>query len=523
MSSHFRELAASHLYRNFHIVFPDDDDTSFDSPIDGLAGGLDTFVTSDHNYAKHLREISLDTLSTGIKAESAYKAYVYSASCGKFMNTLLLLTLRKAKSLDTFKWNIRVELSRPVYKALHSIKSLRHLHIRLQAGSSLYEPPPPLPSWSTQDAVPAIENTSPGQGAEPPSIFQNAPNHEVPSSIPAPYMMPVHFLAPTGPAFKPSQGKHRKKPAAVTEPPTLSGFKGLETLSILDIDNLDIVAEIKSCVRNSASTLRSLELSFSDHLATQARKPNLETEPEDSDQEDEFQLLPVSLPPPNDGSGPAKIFRAQQERKVQETVLGQIFEVETSVLNDHQSAETNEEAKKDKAQTVEDAAQVFLDTIGEASRRMWANLEGSSKFDIVSQEDALARIMEAARLVVESKEAQTQETPSTNATIPPTVSPDLATAEPAPPRTSDEQHGPSGKTLAASSGLFGSHGSVENAETSPEDIDVEAPEEQQLCIEGQDEPNVGSLSDETIPRESLASSRKVSALVYKLQTVRKRC
>lgn len=103
VSKHFRELAAAQLYRNFHIVFPDEDDPAFDSPIDGLAGGLDTFVTSDYDYAKHLRDLSLDTLSAGDKAEAAYKPYLYSVSCGKFMNTLLLLTLRKAKGLESFR------------------------------------------------------------------------------------------------------------------------------------------------------------------------------------------------------------------------------------------------------------------------------------------------------------------------------------------------------------------------------------------------------------------------------------
>ena len=97
------------MYRNFHIVFPDEDDKSFDSSIDGLAGGLDTFVTSEYDYAKHLRDLSLDTLSAGKKAENAYKAYLYDVSCGKFMNTLLLLTLRKAKSLETFRFVARIE------------------------------------------------------------------------------------------------------------------------------------------------------------------------------------------------------------------------------------------------------------------------------------------------------------------------------------------------------------------------------------------------------------------------------
>jgi len=96
-------MAAEELYRTFHIVFPDEDDFSNECSIDGLAGGLDTFVTSEYNYAQHLREIILETLSGGDKGERTYKDYLYSVSCGKFMNTLLLLTLRKAKTLETFK------------------------------------------------------------------------------------------------------------------------------------------------------------------------------------------------------------------------------------------------------------------------------------------------------------------------------------------------------------------------------------------------------------------------------------
>jgi hypothetical protein len=103
VSKHFRDIAAEHLYRSFHIVFPDDEDPASDSPIDGLACGLDTFVTSEYDYAKHLREIVLEAVSGGDKGERAYRHYLYDVSCGKFLNTLLLLTLRKAKSLETFK------------------------------------------------------------------------------------------------------------------------------------------------------------------------------------------------------------------------------------------------------------------------------------------------------------------------------------------------------------------------------------------------------------------------------------
>ena len=103
-SRHFHKLASTVLYRNFHIIFPDEDDPDFDLPKDGLAGGLDTFATSDYNYAAHLKDLSMETVSTGFKAEVSYQPYLYSASCGKFLNSLLHLTIKRAKALEVFRF-----------------------------------------------------------------------------------------------------------------------------------------------------------------------------------------------------------------------------------------------------------------------------------------------------------------------------------------------------------------------------------------------------------------------------------
>ncbi|KAK6603105.1 F-box domain-containing protein [Botrytis cinerea] len=132
VSKHFRDLAAKELYHTFHIVFPDLDDPD-DSIIDSLASGLDTFVTSDYDYSKYLRNIILEPLNGSLKGHLAYRSYLYDTSCGKFMNTLLLLTLRKAKALEAFKWDLRVQLSDQVFKGLHRISALQHLHIRMPA------------------------------------------------------------------------------------------------------------------------------------------------------------------------------------------------------------------------------------------------------------------------------------------------------------------------------------------------------------------------------------------------------
>jgi hypothetical protein len=74
-----------------------------------LAGGLETLVTSDYDYAKYLKDIVLEPMNGGDKGERAYRYYMYDLSCGKFMNTLFLLALRKAKVLETFKLVVFLE------------------------------------------------------------------------------------------------------------------------------------------------------------------------------------------------------------------------------------------------------------------------------------------------------------------------------------------------------------------------------------------------------------------------------
>lgn len=46
----------------------------------------------------------MDTLSSGLKGERSYQPFLYSSTCGKFFNTLLYLTLKKAHFLESFRY-----------------------------------------------------------------------------------------------------------------------------------------------------------------------------------------------------------------------------------------------------------------------------------------------------------------------------------------------------------------------------------------------------------------------------------
>ncbi|ROT40606.1 hypothetical protein SODALDRAFT_321921 [Sodiomyces alkalinus F11] len=468
VSRHFRDLAAAQIYRYFHIIFPDDDDPDFDSPIDSLASGLETFVASDYDYAQHLRGITLDTTSAGTKGEKAYDAYRYGFSCGKFMNTLLLLTLRKAKSLEIFGWNIRVELSLPVYKALHAISSLKHLHIRLQAGRSLSESPPPLPygpgssSLHTSNNLHGVPSLLPASGPTPQPLSTLPP---ITTSTFDPNVGMLSFTPPVNAAAASSKTlpKNRRKTSVAKTPPTLSGFKKLKTISILDIDDLDCIPEVQGCVKNSALSLQELELSFSVALAQRSRKPTPDLDHDDADLEDEFQLVPMPASGSNwdDAAAPVKAFRAQEERKVQETVLARIFDVEhrpvekSSTQKSKGNEAVNDVGPSSTSKETPTPAQAFMDRLREVSAKLMTETQEGFEEPDESKRAILELIENAAKKYLESEDAK-----------PGRAGDDKATKESAKSKSSSDATGSSASSLSAVR---------KQTSPSPDDIDVEEP------------------------------------------------
>ncbi|KAF4587272.1 Cyclin-like F-box [Ophiocordyceps camponoti-floridani] len=438
VSKRCRELASAQLYRNFHIVFPDEDDVSFDSPIDGLAGGLDTFTTSNYNYAQHLRDLSMDTLSAGGKAEQSYQPYLYNVSCGKFLNSLLCQTLRKTHSLETFRWNIRVELSRPVYRQLHCIASLTRLHVRMQSGASYYCPLPPLPSGSA-DMHGA--NPYPPQPQPPPSTSK---------STKAERRGPGHVRAPT-----------------------FSGFKGLKSLGVLDIESIDVVREIRACIRNSFSTLKGLQLSLSDSYAQQARSPSVDSDADDSEVDDDFQVIPSSQNSSYDAGA-----AVQEERKIQEAILGKIFDVEPRLVR---RSPINRRHNGDSTERVEatepcegNPRDNFISSIKAVSEKLVALQQGTRDFTM-SQQDMLETIEQAARLYVDSckREASNPSTETAAADATSKLSAERAAASGESSQMGAEEQGLSVDNGANDYAMItGSSISDKHREADPDDVDI---------------------------------------------------
>jgi len=302
------------------------------------------------------------------------------------------------KDTDLLRWDLRVEISRPVFKALHQIPALQNLHLRMQAGPSIYETPPPLPSLAESDS-PASSTTSSSSA----SIAPSTP------------LLPGLNSYPFAKNALKSKSKTKDIPVSNKVPPTLSGFKNLKSLSVLDMDTLDYVTEIKACLRASSSTLNKLKLSFSENLARQARKPPPAEDPGDeSDQEiDEFgNMIPGPPPPPpipsstDDVSGPAKAHRAMEEKKAQEAVLGRLFGLEPFVIKKPDGGSANVSDSEDKVEEDKpDPGKTFIKDLSGLSKKLMVNVNGPGA-RTQQQKEALEIIEKAAKKYVEAIEEE---------------------------------------------------------------------------------------------------------------------
>lgn len=269
-----------------------------------------------------------------------------------------------------------------------------------------------------------------------------------------------------------------KKFPTAKSPPTLSGFKNLKSLSILDIDDLEVVTELKTCIRRSQGTLNKLKLSFSTSLAMRARKPLPELDPDDSDNDDEFQVVPVSAPPIpyDDISGPAKVFRAQEERKKQEAVLGRVFDVEPYLVKKPTRRAKEKEPEPPKKEQSTAAASEFINSLKAVSSRLMKDANDKSDGFTSTQQQLLDMIEAAARKYLnEEKKGDSkkeQESSESSATE--------AKKEEAATKTEDVIGADSSNEQQSESSLFEDKTpkSKENKqEANPDDIDIEAPVE----------------------------------------------
>lgn len=116
-----------------------------------------------------------------------------------------------------------------------------------------------------------------------------------------------------------------------------AGFKGLITLALVGMSNLDCLSEISECIKASSATLKSLTLSLSTELARKSRKPApvnpeldelSDTEQDEEDEEEDT----MNTQPPASGSQPAAPTNEADIRKekiAQESILAKVFDLQS--------------------------------------------------------------------------------------------------------------------------------------------------------------------------------------------------
>lgn len=298
-------------------------------------------------------------------------------------------------------------------------------------------------------------------------------------------------------------------------PPTLSGFKGLKSLSILDIDNLEVVTELKSCIRNSQGTLNKLKLSFSTALAMRARKPPPDTDPDDSDPDDEFQVAPVPAPPPlpsyDDASGSVRALRAQEEKKTQEAVLGRIFGLEPYMIK---TPKKNRDKQRETPKHEQPSApgQHFVNSLKDASNKFMIELNGSDDLT-AAQQEWLDTIVKAAKKYVseeDGKKASSKENESNGQN---STKSDIGDSANKSGAADTQQAGPS---------LFepkSNHTKEKQQDTSPDDIDIEAPIEDSSGEEASDAGAADVVNGDEKTTSPSESPKKVNGTAEKSSEV----
>ncbi len=220
-------------------------------------------------------------------------------------------------------------MSGAVYLALHKIKSLKHLRVRLDVS--------PLPKMVIRHGLPPNHHSA-THAQHTQSL--SAPSQYVPP--PPPGLGSTSTGSYPGQAGASTNNIKRKKvggngaPNYWANPRAFFGFKYLSTLALMGMSNLDCLQEVAECIKASSATLKSLTLTLSTDLARKARKPapvNPELDdPSDTElDDDEFLNDPLSFPPGSSlqSSPPANEADIRKEKVAQESILARVFDLQS--------------------------------------------------------------------------------------------------------------------------------------------------------------------------------------------------
>ncbi|KAL8952605.1 MAG: hypothetical protein Q9222_001479 [Ikaeria aurantiellina] len=310
----FHHLACIQLYRNLEFKIHNSENRDDVGSSMQTAEALQTIITSDYNYAQHIKSLRVVMVDDNTQTSTIMSKFTWDRSgfASKALNTSLLLLVKRATALESFLWDVPIDLSGAVYQELQRNLWLRHLRLQLDVALSLKLTihPGPLPGSS--------------------GVSHHPPSTSMPSSFPT--------LIPSGSSNQLGPLKSRiirKKKAGSRNfwsgNRDFSGFKHLDSLSLLGVSTLDYLEEIGGCLRSSSNTLKSFSLSLSYETALRGRKISAAPPPPDdatSDEEEDELIDPPSVT----GSTPSAPISTEadirKEKQAQDAILARIFDME---------------------------------------------------------------------------------------------------------------------------------------------------------------------------------------------------
>ncbi|CAK7237733.1 hypothetical protein SEUCBS140593_010095 [Sporothrix eucalyptigena] len=253
---------------------------------------FDNLLNDNYSYAKHVRKLTFDTTTIAkSEIEQSYVPLQPGMFTGGMFTTIMRLILQRTVKLESLVWRMPVDISRPLWEALHSLNSLNTLtsvEIRMFelarpkwmfSVTAPFEFPQGLEANHnnlTAVAAPLFETLNIPQSTQTinnPSQFQpQAAQATMPGQM-ATFTLHDGFTQPPGqhPLGQQTQGQQNEQQdepqSARQRPPTFSKLRDLKCLGVLDIEDFNCVPEIQACIQQSARTLSKLSLSLSRRLA----------------------------------------------------------------------------------------------------------------------------------------------------------------------------------------------------------------------------------------------------------------
>jgi hypothetical protein len=115
VSKHFHELASAVLYRTlvFSLTQPESP-LYYRDPAFRLADALHMIITSEYDYAKHIKAFILRMSESDPDAVHKRIAAKYHCQeeAGMLLNTSVLVMIRKAQALELFRYVIIIKVFR---------------------------------------------------------------------------------------------------------------------------------------------------------------------------------------------------------------------------------------------------------------------------------------------------------------------------------------------------------------------------------------------------------------------------